>query len=82
VLGISYDSPKALMAFKKKYNLPFHFLSDKDKKVARSYGANGLMWPKRITFLIGSDGTIQKIYNKINVNGHAGEILDDIIEKK
>ena len=78
VLGVSYDSPKSLDSFKKKYSLPFILLSDKNKEVAKAYGAAGAMWPKRITFLIDKDGTIKKIYKKINDNTHAAEILDDI----
>ena len=78
VLGVSYDSPKSLDSFKKKYSLPFILLSDKNKEVAKAYGAAGAMWPKRITFLIDKDGTIKKIYKKINDNTHAAKILDDI----
>jgi len=80
VLGVSYDSPRALAAFNEKHNLPFLFLSDKKKEVAKRYGAAGLLWPKRITYLIGPDGRIEKIYKKINVNTHAEQILDDILK--
>ena len=78
VLGVSYDSPQSLDSFKRKYNLPFILLSDNTKAVAKLYGADGAMWPKRVTFLIDKNGIIQKIYEKINVNTHAAEILDDI----
>jgi|TARA_B100001750_G_C15516972_1_gene608059 peroxiredoxin Q/BCP len=67
-----------LDSFKRKYNLPFILLSDNTKAVAKLYGADGTMWPKRVTFLIDKNGNIQKIYEKINVNTHAAEILDDI----
>lgn len=36
IYGVSTDKPKALAAFKKKYNLPFTLLSDKDKSIAKS----------------------------------------------
>ncbi len=81
VIGISYDSPKSLLYFKQKYALPFYLLSDSEKIVAKLYGANGLLVPKRITYLIGPDGLIQKVYNKINLNTHAKEIFDDIIKE-
>jgi peroxiredoxin len=35
-----------------------------------------------VTFLISPEGRIEKIYKKMNVNTHAGEILDDILGKK
>ena len=69
------------MYFKQKYALPFYLLSDSEKIVAKLYGANGLLVPKRITYLIGPDGLIQKVYNKINLNTHAKEIFDDIIKE-
>ena len=78
VLGISYDKQKSLRDFKDKYNLPFNFLSDSTKAIATSYGANGLITPKRITFVIDPDLKIEKIYNKINVNTHAEKIITDL----
>ena len=82
VFGISYDSPKALKAFKDKYVLPFNFLSDKTKEVSKAYGAAGRVWPKRMTFIIDPMGKIEKIYEKVNVNTHAEKILDDLLAKK
>ena len=82
VFGISYDSPESLKSFKKKHVIPFTFLSDKEKNVSKAYGTKGRLWPSRATFVIGPDGLIEKIYKKINVNTHAGEILDDILAKK
>ena len=70
------------MAFKKKYNLPFVLLSDHKKQVAQAFGTNSKFWAKRITFVIDKEGSIENIYNKVNVNTHAGEILDDILGKK
>ena len=49
MIGVSYDKPKSLRDFKDKYNLPFNFLSDRDKKVAKIFGANGLIVPKRMS---------------------------------
>ena len=78
VFGISYNNSEALNKFKTKYNLPFNFLSDKDKEVAKRFGANGMFTPKRMTFVIDERGKIQKIYNKVNINTHAETILKDL----
>jgi len=79
VLGISYDSPESLHAFKTKYHLPFIFLSDSTKKVALEYGAYAsiinFFYPKRITFLINEEGIITHILDNINVSTHAEDIL-------
>ena len=78
VIGVSYNSPEALKKFKEKYNLPFSFLSDRKKEVAKSFGANGLFTPKRMTFVIDKNGKIEKIYKKVNINTHAETILKDL----
>ena len=67
-----------LKKFKEKYNLPFSFLSDSKKEVAKSFGANGLFTPKRMTFVINENGKIEKIYKKVNINTHAETILKDL----
>lgn len=79
VFGISYNNPSALKKFKVRYNLPFSFLSDTKKVVAKSFGADGLFTPKRMTFVIDEDGKVEKIYKKVNINTHAETILKDLI---
>ncbi|MDP7654188.1 MAG: peroxiredoxin [Candidatus Marinimicrobia bacterium] len=76
VFGISYDSPKSHRRFKSKYDIPFTLLSDSDKTVAKSYGAAGLIFPKRVTFIIDEEGKISKVYEKVSVTTHSREILD------
>ena len=78
VIGISYNNPEALKKFKDKYNLPFNFLSDKEKEVAKHFGADGMFAPKRMTFVINEYGKIEKIYKKVNINTHAETILKDL----
>ena len=78
VFGISYNSPIALGKFKARYNLPFSFLSDAKKVVAKSFGAAGLFTPKRMTFVIDENGKVEKIYKKVNINTHAETILKDL----
>ena len=78
VFGISYNNSEALKKFKTKYNLPFSFLSDKDKVVAKRFGANGMFTPKRMTYVIDEYGKIEKIYKKVNINTHAETILKDL----
>jgi thioredoxin-dependent peroxiredoxin len=82
VLGISPDSVRKHVNFKKKYNLPFTLLSDTDHKVAELYGlwVEKLFWGRkymgveRTTYIIGPDGKIRKIFAKVNPAGHAAEV--------
>ncbi len=75
VWGISYDSPASHALFKEKYHLSFPLLSDSNKKVASLYGVKGLLFAKRITFLIDEHGIVVAIIKDIDVANHAQQIL-------
>jgi peroxiredoxin Q/BCP len=83
ILGVSPDSPKKHAKFKAKYELPFTLLADPDHKVCELYGVWG---PKkfmgreyegvnRTTFLIGADGVIQHVFEKVKPAQHSAEVL-------
>ncbi len=88
VFGISADSVKSHKKFAEKYDLPFTLLSDPDKKVLKMYGALGekSMYGKkyigilRTSYLIAPNGKIAKVYEKVNPEKHAEEVLADIKE--
>jgi peroxiredoxin Q/BCP len=83
VLGVSTDSQKAHDKFVEKYNLPFPLLSDADKKIVEAYGVWGqksfmgrkYMGTYRVTFLIGPDGVIKRIWPEVKPDKHAEEVL-------
>mgnify|MGYP001586586198 FL=1 len=86
VLGISKDSVKKHDNFRDKHNLGIALLSDADAHVCEDYGVwqEKKMYGKvfmgivRTTVLIGSDGLIKRIWNKVKVNGHADEVLQAV----
>ncbi|HQV65114.1 MAG TPA: peroxiredoxin [Candidatus Paceibacterota bacterium] len=78
VLGVSKDSPESHVKFREKYQLPFILLSDMDKSVIGAYGADGILFNKRITYVIDPNGIIAKIYPNVDPAGHAMELLNDI----
>ena len=83
VLGVSADSVKAHDKFIKKFQLPFTLLADEDKRIVEAYGVWGeksflgrrYQGIHRVTFLIGGDGRIQKIWPKVKPAEHAAEVL-------
>jgi len=83
LLGVSPDTPKAQKKFQEKENLPLTLLADADKKVAEAFGVmrEKNMYGKKIwgvartTFVIGSDGKIQHIFENVKPDGHAEEVL-------
>jgi peroxiredoxin Q/BCP len=84
ILGISPDSVKSHQGFIQKQKLNFNLLSDPEHKVAQAYGAWGekSMYGKkymgilRTTFVIGKDGKIKKVFEKVKPEGHAEEVLN------
>jgi thioredoxin-dependent peroxiredoxin len=72
IIGVSNGSVKAKAQFKAKYALNFKLLADEDREVTRKYGALGLLGisPRRITFVIGKDGRIRKIFASPLPYGH------------
>lgn len=80
IIGISADSAESHDKFKEEYKLPFPLISDPDKKLINAYGANGLLFAKRVSFLINPQGIIIKIYDKVDVKKHSNQILSDLNE--
>lgn len=86
VLGVSADSLKSHLSFAEKYSLPFPLLSDPEKTIIQEYEALGKkkMFGReyegilRISYLIGPNGIIKKVYAKVKPQHHAAEILRDI----
>ena len=83
VIGISKDSVARHDKFKKKYELPFTLASDEHGHVCEDYGVwkeksmygRTYMGIERTTFLIGADGKIKQVWNKVKVTGHVAEVL-------
>lgn len=79
VFGVSYDTPDRNAAFAEKYALPFRLLSDGDRELARKVGASRALLPvpKRISYLVGADGTVLKAYPDVDPSTHDDQVLAD-----
>lgn len=81
VLGASNDSVEKQEAFTKKHNLQHALLADVESKLIKQLG---ILAPtgkaaQRVTFVIGKDGKILKIYgvgSKIDTKNHPKEVLE------
>jgi peroxiredoxin Q/BCP len=86
VLGVSGDSLASHEKFRAKYKLNFPLLSDPDKAVAKKYGAWGekVLYGKksvgtiRSTFVIDGEGVVRKVFPRVRVDGHAGQVLEAV----
>ena len=76
--------------FAQKHNLNFSLLADADHGVAEKFGT----WQKkmnygkeymgiaRTTYLIGPDGKVAKRWDKVQVEGHAEDVLREVDQIK
>ena len=86
VIGISPDPVSSHKNFTKKYNLPFHLVSDPEKTILNLYNAWGekKMYGKayegvlRKTFIISADQKIGKIIEKVDTKNHTDQIYTEL----
>jgi len=86
VLGVSTDDEESHKKFAAKYELPFTLLADPDKHVVTAYGVYGkkkfagheYVGTSRTSFLIDPTGKIAKVYESVQPEIHADEVLRDL----
>ena len=89
VLGVSILDEKSKAKFANKHGLTFPLLADPDHEVAEKYGVwqqkmrygRKYMGIVRTTYLIGPDGKVVKRWDKVNVEGHAEDVLRTVEEQ-
>jgi peroxiredoxin Q/BCP len=80
ILGVSFDSPATNADFVAKHDFQFRLLSDSDRKLAVAVGAAAdpqAGWAKRVSYLVGADGTVLRVYGTVKPSEHAGQVLAD-----
>ena len=88
ILGVSRDSIKSHVNFIEKQNFPFDLLSDPDEVMCKSFDVmrEKSMYGKkyigvdRSTFLINSNGLVEKEWRSVKVKGHVLEVLQALKE--
>ena len=88
VLGCSGDSVEAQTKFKTRHKIRFPLLADTEFEVIDAFGARRMktffgksfLGIVRMTFWIGPDGIIRKVWEKVTPKGHAAEVLAAIRE--
>jgi peroxiredoxin Q/BCP len=83
VVGLSRDPMKKHDKFIAKYELKVPLASDEDGAISDAFGTwveksmygRKYMGMERSTVLIGKDGRVARAWRKVNVPGHAAEVL-------
>ena len=84
VFGISPDPIADVKAFAEKFDLNFPLLADADHAVTETFGVwqeksmygKKYMGAARMTFIIGEDGKIEHVFEKVKPQGHDQEVLE------
>lgn len=82
-MGVSPDDATAQSKFKQKHGLNYTLLCDTDHKVSEDYGVwveksmygRKHMGVDRSTFVIGANGSVEKIFRKVKPEGHAEQVF-------
>lgn len=88
VLGVSPDPVARLGRFIEKQDLNFTLLSDEDHAITEKYGCWDLkkfmgrefMGVLRTTFIIGKDGRLKHVMNKVKTKSHHDDVIGLIKE--
>lgn len=83
VFGVSMDSVASHKKFADKYKLEFPLLADTEKSLIEAYGVwvEKSMYGKkymgilRSSFLVGGNGKIEQVWEKVNTKTHAQDVL-------
>ncbi|HYE78595.1 MAG TPA: peroxiredoxin [bacterium] len=79
IIGISTQGEKSHANFANKCGLEFPLVPDTSKEITTAYGVLGMMGSaSRVTFLVGKDGTIARVWPKVSVKSHPQEVLDAV----
>lgn len=75
---MSFDTIDENRSFAAKYRFPFPLLSDPDRSIAMAYGAADrpdAKYPRRLTFVISSEGAVEQAIDTKDPGGQADAIL-------
>lgn len=81
ILGASFDAPAANEAFATAQRFPFDILCDTDRSVGLAYGVAAdakAGYPKRVTFVIGADGRLEHVIEKVDPRSHPATLLESL----
>lgn len=79
IVGVSIDSEQRHREFADEHQLPFPLIADPEHTWSDAFGVGRFLGTadERVSFLIGTDGTVKKVYEDVDPGVHADEVLKD-----
>jgi thioredoxin-dependent peroxiredoxin len=76
IFGVSRDDAESHREFQEEHNLPFPLVADEDGSITDAYRVGTRFgMPARVTFLVGPDGKIARVFPDVDPGVHAAEVL-------
>jgi len=76
IFGVSDDSLESHQKFIVEHHLPFPLVSDEKGDIASSYGVSKRLFGfSRVSFLVGPEGKVVKVWPDVDPGIHATEVL-------
>jgi peroxiredoxin Q/BCP len=77
LFGVSRDSEESHKKFREHHSLPFALAADESGDVQKAYGVPSKMGvlASRVTFLVGKDGKVERVWENVDPGVHAAEVL-------
>ena len=76
IFAVSRDTEESHKAFAKEHELPFSLVADPSGEVSERYGVPSIAgMTRRVTFLVGKDGKIAKVWPEVDPGVHADQVL-------
>ncbi len=76
VLGVSLDTIESHRQFAEGHELNFPLIADAGGVIAGKYGVSTRSgFAERVTFIIGADGKVARVFPEVRVSGHSDEVL-------
>jgi len=85
IVGLSADDVESHKNFCNKFSFTIDLLADPNMSLLKAAGVGqseykGTMYWDRTTFVIDPKGTVRKVYEKVNPQGHEEVLLRDLAE--
>jgi thioredoxin-dependent peroxiredoxin len=76
IFAVSRDSGEIHAEFRKSHQLPFSLVADESGGIAKAYGVTSpLGMSARVTFLVGRDGRVARVWPDVDPALHANQVL-------
>ena len=78
IVGVSSDTTESHSSFKEQHKLNFPLIADPNKRIIKTYQAQGLLGliPARVTYIIDKQGVIRKSFrHDLSIGKHLSDTL-------